>query len=51
MTKGDPVIAIKRTWYNRLRFWLFFNFFPFAFKAWIEKERVKQGKIREEINE
>jgi len=27
-------IVTKRTWYNRLRFWLFFKFFPFEFKEW-----------------
>jgi len=29
-------VATPRTWYNRLRFWLFFKFFPFEFKGWEE---------------
>lgn len=51
-TLGDPVtegescpiypflftVAIKKTWYNCLRFWLFFKFFPFEFKGWIKEE-------------
>lgn len=28
-------VAVKKTWYNRLRFWLFFKFFPFKFKEWL----------------
>ena len=31
------MIATKKTWYNRLRFWLFFKFFPFEFKRWIDE--------------
>ncbi len=28
-------IPIKRTMLNRVRFWLFFKFFPFKFKEWL----------------
>jgi len=31
-------VVIKKTWYNRLRFWLFFKFFPFEMRGWKEKE-------------
>lgn len=27
-------VPICKSWYNRLRFWLFFKFFPFKFKEW-----------------
>ncbi len=30
-------VAVKKTWLNRLRFWLFFKFFPFEFGRWIEE--------------
>ena len=30
------MIPMKRTWYNRFRFWMFFKFFPFEFKEWTE---------------
>lgn len=42
-TMGEPTeevyplqftICMKKTWYNRLRFWLFFKFFPFEFRGW-----------------
>lgn len=29
-------MVIKRTWYNRLRFWFFFKFFPFEFRRWLD---------------
>ena len=49
-TMGDPpkegvevTVPIKKTWYNRLRFWLFFKFFPFKFKEWGKVD--EQAKI------
>ena len=27
-------IVVAKTWCNRLRFWLFFKFFPFTFQRW-----------------
>lgn len=30
-------VPIGKTWYNRLRFWLFFKFFPFEFKEWLDE--------------
>lgn len=31
----EITVAIRKTWYNRIRFWLFFQFFPFKFKEWL----------------
>ena len=31
-------IPMKRTRYNRFRFWLFFKMFPFEFKEWIDED-------------
>jgi len=33
----EITVTLKKTWYNRLRFWLFFKFFPFEFQGWIEE--------------
>jgi len=30
----EVTVVVKRTWYNRFRFWLFFKFFPFDLKEW-----------------
>ncbi len=30
----EIAVPMKRTWYNRFRFWLFFKFFPFEFRKW-----------------
>ena len=29
-------ISVKKTWYNRFRYWMFFKFFPFDFKEWVD---------------
>jgi len=29
-------IVTEKTWYNCLRFWLFFKFFPFEFRGWVD---------------
>jgi len=30
----EITVPMKRNWYNKLRFWLFFKFFPFEFRKW-----------------
>jgi len=30
----EITVPMKRTWYNRFRFWLFFKVFPFEFRKW-----------------
>ena len=31
-------VVLKKNWYNRFRYWMFFRFFPFDFKEWINEE-------------
>jgi len=27
---------VRKTWVNRVRYWLFFKFFPFKLKRWVD---------------
>jgi len=27
-------VSMRKTWRNRIKLWLFFQFFPFKFKGW-----------------
>ena len=33
-------MEVKKSWQNRIKYWLFFQFFPFQLVKWTEREEA-----------